>query len=242
MIDVGVGVLLVIALAVAIGAFVQSVVGLGLGLVAAPVITLVAPELMPGGMLMIVLLLPMLTLAADRQDIDWHGLRWALFARIFGTVGGVAVVATFSDRQLGVVIGAMVLAAVLATMRTIVVPITRRSLTVAGFTAGITGTASSIGGPPLALLYQRKPAAQIRSTLAVFFIAGGALSLTGLAIARELTLQELWVALLMAPAQILGFAVSGRLRRRLDPDVVRPLVLGVCALSAVVLIVRSLLA
>ena len=242
MIDVGVGVLLVIALAVAIGAFVQSVVGLGLGLVAAPVITLVAPELMPGGMLMIVLLLPMLTLAADRQDIDWHGLRWALFARIFGTVGGVAVVATFSDRQLGVVIGAMVLAAVLATMRTIVVPITRRSLTVAGFTAGITGTASSIGGPPLALLYQRMPAAQIRSTLAVFFIAGGALSLTGLAIARELTLQELWVALLMAPAQILGFAVSGRLRRRLDPDVVRPLVLGVCALSAVVLIVRSLLA
>lgn len=242
MIDVGVGVLLVIALAVAIGAFVQSVVGLGLGLVAAPVVTLVAPELMPGGMLMIVLLLPMLTLAADRQDIDWHGLRWALFARIFGTVGGVAVVATFSDRQLGVVIGAMVLAAVLATMRTIVVPITRRSLTVAGFTAGITGTASSIGGPPLALLYQRKPAAQIRSTLAVFFIAGSALSLTGLAIARELTLQELWVALLMAPAQILGFAVSGRLRRRLDPDVVRPLVLGVCALSAVVLIVRSLLA
>ncbi|EFQ82935.1 hypothetical protein HMPREF0063_12144 [Aeromicrobium marinum DSM 15272] len=238
--DLGVWTFVAIAAALLVGTFVQSVVGLGLGLVAAPVITLLAPQLMPGAMLMLASVLPVVTLSREREEIDWHGLGWSLPARVVGTGVGVWVVASLSERQLGVGIGLIVLAAVLLTARTVVVPITRRTLGVAGFVSGVTGTATSIGGPPFALLYQRRPPRQIRTTLAVFFLVGAAMSLVGLGISGELTRDELMVAVAMLPALLVGFAISGPLRRRLPTEVVRPLVLLVSGASAVVLVVRSL--
>lgn len=240
-IDVGWVVLVAIALAIVLGAFVQSVVGIGLGLLAAPVVTLLAPELMPGGMLLIVLLLPLVTLAREREEADWGGLGWALSARVLGTAVGVWVVATFDERQLGIAVGVVVLVAVVLTIRTVVVPINRGTLSVAGFVGGVTGTASSIGGPPLALLYQHRSPRQIRTTMAVFFLGGSILSLAGLGLAGQLHRDEVVLAALMLPFVVLGFAISGPLRRRLPLEVVRPLVLLVSGLSAVVLIARSLL-
>lgn len=231
--------LVVVLLAIVLGAFVQSTVGIGLGLVAAPVVTLAAPQLMPGGMLMVVVLLPIVTLARERDEIDWGGLRWAFPARVGGTAVGVWVVASVDDRQLGIAVGAMVLVAVLLTARTVVIPVNRGTLSGAGFVSGVTGTASSIGGPPLALLLQRRSPRQIRTTLAVYFLLGSLLSLVGLAWAGELTVDEAWFALAAVPALVLGFVVSGPLRRRLPAHVVRPLVLLVSGASAVALIVRS---
>ncbi|RYY42022.1 MAG: sulfite exporter TauE/SafE family protein, partial [Actinomycetales bacterium] len=183
--EMGTVALVVVLLAIVLGAFVQSTVGIGLGLVAAPVVTLAAPQLMPGGMLMVVVLLPIVTLARERDEIDWGGLRWAFPARVVGTVVGVWVVASVDDRQLGIAVGAMVLVAVLLTARTVVIPVNRGTLSGAGFVSGVTGTASSIGGPPLALLLQRRSPRQIRTTLAVYFLLGSLLSLVGLAWAGE---------------------------------------------------------
>ena len=64
----------VIAAAVLVGATVQSAVGLGVGLVAAPVTALLEPDLMPGALLMVAALMPCLTLVRDHHDIDWRGL------------------------------------------------------------------------------------------------------------------------------------------------------------------------
>lgn len=237
--EMGTVALVVVLLAIVLGAFVQSTVGIGLGLVAAPVVRLAAPQLMPGGMLMVVVLLPIVTLARERDEIDWGGLGWAFPARVVGTVVGVWVVASVDDRQLGIAVGSMVLVAVLLTARTVVIPVNRGTLSGAGFVSGVTGTASSIGGPPLALLLQRRSPRQIRTTLAVYFLLGSLLSLVGLAWAGELTVDEAWFALAAVPALVLGFAVSGPLRRRLPAHVVRPLVLLVSGASAVALVVRS---
>lgn len=208
---------------------------------AAPVVTLVAPQLMPGGMLMVVVLLPLVTLARERADIDWRGLGWAFPARVLGTAVGVWVVASVDDRQLGLAVGAMVLAAVLLTWRTVVVPVNPGSSSAAGFVSGVTGTASSIGGPPLALLLQHRAPRQIRTTLAVYFLLGSLLSLAGLGLAGELQRDELVFAASAVPALVVGFALSGPLRRRLPADVVRALVLLVSGASALALLVRSAL-
>lgn len=150
--DLAVWILVAIAGSVVAGAVVQSVVGLGLGLVAAPVVTLLAPHLMPGSLLVLGMVLPTFTLARERRDLDWHGFGWALPGRLVGTVVGVWVVATVSARDLGVAVGLAVLLAVALTARAITVPVTRTSLGVAGFTSGIAATTSAIGGPPMALL------------------------------------------------------------------------------------------
>ena len=136
------GTFLVIALAIFVGSTVQSVVGLGIGLVAAPVITLLDPALMPGTLIMVALVLPAVTLVHDHDDIDWPGLAWSLPARVLGTGIGVWVVAQFTDRQLGITIGVMVILMVLTTWLVFEVPVNRGTLSTAGFLGGITGTAA----------------------------------------------------------------------------------------------------
>jgi uncharacterized protein len=234
------GAFALVALAVLLGSTVQAVVGLGIGLIAAPVITLFAPQLMPGVLISLALVLPCITLVHDHHDIDWHGLNWSLPSRVLGTALGVWVVATFSESQLGLFIGTMVLLASLVTWRAVTVPINRPSLSAAGFIGGVTGTATSIGGPPFALLYQHRPPTQIRTTMAVYFLVGAGISLVGLAISGDLELHQVAVAGLLLPAVGLGVLLGVPLRRRLPADVVRPAVLAVSAVSALVLIVRSL--
>jgi uncharacterized protein len=239
LLDVSVGTLLVLAASVTVGAVVQGSVGLGLGLVAAPVTALVEPSLMPGLMLWLAVGLPMVTLLHDRRDVDWRGLAWALPARVPGTAVGVIVVAWLADRTLGIVVGVMVLIAVGLTLWTIRVPVNRRTLVTAGCVSGVTGTATSIGGPPLALLYQHRPGRQVRSTLAVYFIFGASLSLAGLWLGGALHLRDLVLAAVLAPFLLLGFAAAGPVRGRIDVGHTRKAVLAVCAASAIALLVRS---
>ena len=232
---------LVIAVAIFVGSTVQAVVGLGIGLVAAPVLTLLEPALMPGTLIMVALVLPAVTLVRDHDDIDWPGLAWSLPARVLGTGVGVWVVAQFTDRQLGIAIGVVVIAMVLTTWLVLEVPVNRGTLSAAGFIGGITGTATSIGGPPFALLYLHRPAQQIRTTMAVYFLIGAALSLVGLMIAGDLTGAQVRAAVELFPALLLGVLAGSLSRRHLPAGVVRPAVLVVSAASALVLLVRSLM-
>ena len=235
-------VLAVIATGAFVGATVQGIVGIGLNLVAAPVVVLVAPQLMPVVPLLWAVGFPFATLAREWREADWRGLSWAVAGRVPGTVLGVLVVAWASDQVLGIVVGVMVLVAVLLTWRAVRVPVTRGSLGAAGFIGGVTGTATSIGGPPLALLYQHHPGPVVRATLAVYFCVGALLSLAGLALVGEVRSRELVWALVLAPGLAVGFALSGPLRRHVDAGRTRKAILALCATSAVVLIVRSLLA
>lgn len=230
----------VVFLAVLLGSLVQAVVGLGVGLVAAPVITLLAPQLMPGVLLCLALVLPMLTLVHEREEIDWHGLNWSLPPRVLGSAVGVWVVSAFTATQLEVFIGSIVLVAVALTWRAVEVPVNRGTLSGAGFVSGVTGTATSIGGPPFALLYQHRPPRQIRTTMAVFFIVGATISLVLLSISGHLSRHQVAVAAMLLPALLLGVAAGVPLRRLLPVHRVRGAVLLISAVSALVLVVRAL--
>jgi uncharacterized membrane protein YfcA len=233
--------LVAIGIAVFVGAAVQGAVGLGLGLIGAPVVGLLAPSLLPGVMLWLAGTYPLLTLWGEWGDADWRGLRWALIARVPGTALGVAVVAEVSRRALGIGVAVVVLLAVGLTMWMVRIPINRGTLLTAGVVSGIAGTARSIGGPPLALLYQRGSGPQVRATLAAYFVVGAALSLVGLGLAGQATARDLGVACVLAPCLPAGFAVAGPLRRHVDSGHTQVAVLVVCAASATVLLVRSVL-
>lgn len=232
--------LVLISVAVLVGSLVQGLVGLGVGLVSAPVVTLLAPSLMPGTLLWMGLLTPALTLLVDRGEIDWRGMAWGVPARVPGTVLGVLLVGWFSHRELGIAVGLMVLVSVLVTWRTVHVPINRGTLVAAGFLSGVGATATSIGGPPIAVLYQHQPARRIRNTLAVYFSLGAIFSLVALAITGDLTWHQTAVAGLLAPWVPVGLWLARVLHRTLDLRSIRSGVLLVCTASAVLLLARSL--
>jgi uncharacterized membrane protein YfcA len=232
--------LMAIGVAVFAGAVVQGAVGLGLGLVGAPVVALLEPHLLPGVMLWLAAVYPLLTLWGEWGDADWRGLRWALLARVPGTALGVAVVAEVSTRVLAIAVAVVVLLAVALTVWTVRIPINRGTLLTAGIVSGVAGTATSIGGPPLALLYQRRSGPQVRATLAAYFVAGAALSLLALGLAGQDSAVDLGVACVLVPCLLAGFAAARPLRRHVDAGRTQVAVLAVCAASASVLLVRSL--
>jgi uncharacterized membrane protein YfcA len=233
-------VLLVAGVAVLIGAAVQGSVGLGLGLLAAPVFALLDPTLVPGTILLTSSLLPLLTSLRERQDVDWRGLGWALLGRAPGTAVGVYVVATQPPSTTALVVAVVVLGAVGLSVTTWEARPTPRALVVAGVFSGVGGTATSVGGPPVALLYQRSDGPTLRATMGMYFLIGNVSSVSALALAGQIGERDLGRAALLLPFLLCGFLLSGPLRRHVDGGRLRLVVLVVSAASAVLLVVRTL--
>lgn len=231
---------LIAGAAVLLGAVVQSGVGLGQGMVAAPVLVVLEPALMPGGLLVANASMAMLTVTTDWRHIDWRGLGWALPARVVGSLGGAWAVTVMDPRWLGGAVGLMVLLAVAASLwGEVRVSIRPTALVTAGTLSGVTGTATTIGGPPMALLYQHEPAHRIRATLGAYFFIGTVLSLVVLAGAGELSVVQVQSGLLLFPCVVAGFLVGRLVRRRFSTAGLRAALLAVVSLSGVLLLGRT---
>jgi uncharacterized membrane protein YfcA len=102
------------------------------------------------------------------------------------------------------------------------------------------GTATSIGGPPLALLYQHQEGPVLRATLAATFSLGTVLSLAGQVAAGAVAGWHVALAVALFPGTLAGLAASSRLAHRLDGAWLRPAVLAFAAAAAAVAVVRGL--
>lgn len=232
--------LLVAGAAVLVGAAVQGAVGLGLGLLTAPVFALIDPSLVPGTILLVTFVLPILMSLRELQGVDWRGLGCALAGRVPGTAVGVYVVAAHPPAVTAVVVAVVVLGAVALSLLSWKPRPTPRALLVAGVVSGIGGTATSVGGPPVALLYQRASGPTLRSTMGLYFLVGNTFSVAALALAGEVSGDDVRRALMLLPFVFVGFVLSGPLRRHVDGPRLRAAVLALSALSAVVLLARTL--
>jgi uncharacterized protein len=223
-------------LAVALGALVQGSVGFGIALVSAPLLAIIDPRLVPVPMLLLATTHAMLTLRREYRDADWAGVGWALLGRLPGIVIGVLAVAVLPPRWFGLAVAVVVLACVaLSVVRWRPRP-TVPALLLAGVVSGAAGTASAIGGPPVALLYQHAPGARVRATLAAYFVAGSLLSLAGLFVGGQFSADALGAAAVMVPFLVAGFALSGPVRHLLDHGWTRPAVLAMAGLGALALL------
>jgi uncharacterized membrane protein YfcA len=79
-----------------------------------------------------------------------------------------------------------------------------------------------------------------RATLSVFFFVDVILSLAGLTVSGSLGREPSLLALTVSPGVVLGYVVGRRTRGAVDRELFRRAVLGVCAVSAVILLTRSL--
>lgn len=233
--------LLLAGLVILIGALVQGAVGFGMNLLAAPLVALVEPSLVPIPLLLASSIHAVLALLREHSDIDWRGVGWAIVGRIPGTVLGVLAVTLLPERGLGVVVGLSVLVCVALSVLSWQPQLTPSALIAAGTVSGAFGTSSSIGGPPIALLYQNSTGAAVRSTLGAYFVLGTLTSVAGLSLSGQLNEPALLHSLVLVPFLLAGFALSGPLRVILDRGATRPAILTVAAASAALLIVRSLI-
>lgn len=224
----------------AVGAFVQGSVGFGLNLLAAPVLALVDERFVPGPAIVAASVLTLLMAIRDRRGLHLGEVRLALAGRIPATVLAAVTVAWLPERGLAILFALLVLAAVVMIATGARVRPTPRSLVGAGALSGYMATATSIGGPPMAMLYANEDGRRMRGTLAGFFLIGTFLSIGALAAAGEFALDEIRLSLLCVPGILVGYLASAAGARRLDAGHTRPAVLAVSAVAAVLVLLDAL--
>lgn len=228
-------------LAVGVGALAQGAVGFGFGMLAAPVLALIDERLIPGSVLVLGLTVASFVAWQERGDLDWHGIRWALVGRVLGTGAGVYVVTVLDHDQLAVLLGVFILVAVVMSVAGWHVSPTPSTLVGAGAMSGVMGTLTSIGGPPMALVYQREQAAKLRSTLAGFFLFGASLALVTLAVSGELGRRQFVDGVLLLPGLVVGLLMARWLAPLLDRGWTRPAVLAMSTAAALVLVFDAII-
>jgi uncharacterized membrane protein YfcA len=230
----------IVAVAIILASCMQASIGFGMGMLAAPIVAIVDPGLIPGTLIMLATLLTIFVVVREHQDIDLSGTGWALVGRVPGTIAGALLLAALPERALAMVLAGVVLVGVaLTSFGWIPVP-HRRNLVLAGATSGVLGTATSIGGPPMALVWQNTTGARLRGTMSGFFLVGSLMSIGALTLTGAVDGHTVSSFAVLMPAVAVGFGLSRLVNHLLDSQRQRWVAIVISAVGAIVLIVRQL--
>lgn len=176
-----------------LAAAVQAVTGAGFGLIAAPLVMLLVPGLVPGPLLVVtVVLMAVAALAGLRNGGGTGGRLRREDARLLVPAGlGIIAGCALSlpalgwvgdhDRAVTLIVGAGVLVAVvpmLVPRLWAAIPVAGpRGMAGAGVLAGVLTVVAALPGPPLILTYRQDSAARYRTGLAVLFLVASVAAL-----------------------------------------------------------------
>jgi uncharacterized membrane protein YfcA len=234
--------ILAVGAIVATGALLQASVGIGFGVLCAPLLVILAPELVPGPVLFLGLMLAAMTMTREFRSVAVRELGLAISGRIAGTAAAGVVIALLPASVFGTLFAVMILAAIglcLANWHLLPSP---RNLLVAGLLSGFMGTITSVGAPPMAMVYQNMPGPKVRATMGAFLMLGAGFSLVALALVGRFTAAQMASSAWLVPPMLLGFFVSRYFTRHVDKSRkgVKTAVLAVSGMAAVMLLLKPL--
>ncbi|WP_279130018.1 sulfite exporter TauE/SafE family protein [Photobacterium phosphoreum] len=222
------------------GCFIQSTIGFGMGVLAAPFILLLEPRLMPSAIVFIGMFMSAIVWYQYRHALSLRFLIFAFLGRLPGTLVAAYVLMVISTDQLEIMLGVTVLAAVILSLAKLRLAPTPINLFIGGFISGVTGTATGIGGPPIALLMQAEEPDHIRANLAAFFCLTNIISLVALHYSGRFTMADFSSIVWLLPAPIIASVIAYRIRHKIKKQVMQYGVLVLCSLSAIVSLSQGL--
>ncbi|MCP4654824.1 MAG: sulfite exporter TauE/SafE family protein [bacterium] len=225
---------------ISVGAYVQGSVGFGLALVATALLVQINPVLVPGPLILSGSLLNVLMSRRNWEVIDVSELKYPIIGLIPGSIAGAWVLTTIPPRALAISLGSLVLIAVAIIASGIHPRITTSNLLGAGVLSGFMGTTASIGGPPIAMIYHRASAPQLRGKLAGFFFISACISLISLFFAGKFGVAEILVTLPLFVGVLLGYSISLLTAKKIDRFPMRPVVLVFSAAAGLAVIIGNL--
>ncbi len=211
-------------------------------MVAAPILALVAPGYLPGTVLLVGLAVGAGAFLSDRAAIQPRDLPPGFAGRTLGAIiAAWAAAQVVGTPALPIVVGAVVLAAVALSLAGLTLPIRPTTLFGAGTVAGIMGTLTGIGAPPMAILFANVEARRSAATQNVFFAFGMTISITALAVAGLIGPRHCAFAASLALAVPAALLAARPLAARVARQTIRPYALGLAACAATILIARALI-
>lgn len=241
--------ILLVFITILVGACMQRVSGMGVGLIGGPVLSIAIGPV--DGIMVINALAAInavMTTVTVRRDVDWK--KFALIGSVMavGAVPGAWLISAITPAVLQIVVGALILIALaVTTFGTRFVPQAsgRLPAVVAGVTGGFTNTLAGVAGPVITVYAQASRWEQrtFAATLQPLFVVSGVVSfgikyVTG---AAEITATDwgIWPAAILAMVIgiALGMVLAGVIRR----DTARVIAVTIAFLGGVTVLARGVL-
>ena len=229
------------SLIVFVGAVLQGSIGFGLGTLGVPLLLLIYPPFVPGPTLMLAFFLTIVVFHRERAEVVVSEIGWGVLGRVIGAFLGALVVGYVAQESLSVIAAGLVFVGLALVLSGVQLPLTNRNVVGVATLSGFMGTTSSIGGPPMALLYSKQTGPKVRGTLSGIFIAGTISALFALWTVGKFGWDQIYLGSLLLPGVALGFLASKYSAPYLDKGFVKPLILTVSAGAAAVILVRHFL-
>lgn len=225
---------------VLLASFIQTSIGFGLSVIAAPILFYLDQAYVPAPLIMAAFANSLFTSWHFRAHLSLGVMRSAIIWRVPGSLVGAGVLLIVSESILAILIAVVITLGVTATFFRISIPFTQRNLGIAGFVSGVMGTSTSIGGPPMAIIMQGQLANVIRGNLAAFYMFSCVISLFMLLLTGYLGSRELLLAAPLIPASFAGSWVASRCHRFINERAMRYGCLLLCSASVVVMLISYL--
>lgn len=226
--------------AILVSSATHRVTGQAFGLICAPLIALAAPAHIPALILLCGLPVMVYSFKGDWSEIRWREISYAFVGRVIGAVLAATIIAVVADNTfVSICVAVAVLVGVAISLTSLAVAINPASLLAAGFLSGAMATLTSVGAPPMGLLYQRQGFGHVRATLNAFFLFGAIASVAALVLYGLIKPSDLGLTLALLPAIGLGTLLGDHALKRLTITSLRPFTLGISTFAAVALLLRA---
>ena len=225
---------------VVLAVVVQTTTGMGFGLTAAPLLAMIDTRMVPVPILVLGMVTAIIAASKERQIARFDEAGWGLAGRFAGMIIALGLLVLWPDRSsFALMFSVGILLAIAMSIAGLRFELSRRSLLAMGTLSGLMGTITSVGAPPMALIYQNVRAEHARATLNTFFAAGAAISFLGLLVIGRVTMSDVILVAFLAPVMLATTYFAPRLNASVARRY-RPVVLSLSAIAAVNLLFRAL--
>lgn len=242
MTDITLAQILLANIALLAGACLQGVAGYGIGTLSAPLLFLISPTLLPGVMIVNAVLLNILMLVRNRTSISFRPVRYAIGGSVLGIALASLTLTALTPQGFELTFGAIIVLAVILSTVGIKPNLSDRNSVIAGCVSGYMGTITAVGGPPMALIYQKENGPRVRANLSAFFVFASIATVVALVPTGYIGIRELKIVAVTCPGVIVGFWLSKFLIYRLPYEALRPIILAIAGLAGVSALARGLFA
>lgn len=225
-------------LAVTAGAMLQSAVGFGFALVAAPVLLFIDPRLVPVPITLAALAMTAGNFLLNHRHADWRGLVWLGVGNLPGYLLGSLALTLLPVSWMALLFGALTLTMVGLSISHLHFAARPAWQLPMGALSGFSGVTTAMNGPPVALVYQHAPGPLVRGTLSVYFFLSNLVLIGLFASLGKLDARALAAGALLLPWVLVGLWLGRPLAGWLDAGRTRRAVLWVSAISALAVVWR----
>ncbi|MEM9132335.1 MAG: sulfite exporter TauE/SafE family protein [Actinomycetota bacterium] len=224
-----------------IGALVHGSTGIGMALVAAPILAGVDPGFTPAPLMLATQLISARHVVAERHSTDREAVRRCLLGLPIGVAAALLLLSVIDDSSMALFIGAATAAACALLLIGLHPPRTERTEMAGGAAIAFAAVAAGLPGPPGVVTFNDLTPSALRGTLSTYMAFVVAVGLTGLLITGALRPDDLLLIGYLLPGILIGLVASRYLRHHLDRTWFRPVVLVVAMCGGLAVVARELL-